>query len=164
MKDKDKMKMPTIITWAPKDIDYSKYPYFLKIVDNFVEKFYDNSVSIDPSAFNVACADLDTNATLGQFLTMKIRDYAISKSEKNPKAKEDCANELLSWLTHAQGLNLIREGEATKTKTARLEDQIKKLQDEAEQLRKKIVLTEKENEDLHKALDAFGGRTNVTRN
>lgn len=163
MKFKDEPKLPTFVTRSPQDIDYSTYPYFLKVADDFVEKFYDTGVSIDFGVYSVPCADLDKKATLGHFLTMAIRDYVIAKSEKNPKAKEKCADALLSYMTQAQGLNLIKIGEGTKAKIANFEQQIRQLQDESEQLRKKLVLAEKENEDLHKALDTFAGRANVSQ-
>ena len=121
---KDKPKRPTFITHSPKNVDYSKTPDFIKIADDFVEKFYNGDYAIDLNVFHVPNGDLDKEASLGHFLIVAIRDYIVAKSEKDLKRKEEFADDLLTWLTQAYGLGLIKEGEGMKTKIGRYEQQI----------------------------------------
>jgi hypothetical protein len=159
-KKKPDVKEPTFVTLSPKNVDMrgGKTPALLRIVDEFVEKFYDGDYIIDRAAFQVPCGRSGIESNLGKFLQWSVRNYVVAKSEVDVSVKISCADEVLSWLTMARGAGLIGEGKGVKTKFAQYESEIKQLQEEAEQLRKKLILCEKESEELHKFIDKqFGG-------
>lgn len=160
-KKKESDEEPTFVTMSPKNVDMSKTPALIEIVDEFVRRFYDGDYTIKPEAYKVPCGRSGIKSNLGKFLGWSIRNYVVSKSEKDFSIKMTCADEVLTWLTTARGGGLIIEGEGVKTKFSRYEKQIKELEEEAEQLRKKLILTEKENEDLHRFIDKQFGGTSI---
>ena len=160
-KKKEDDEEPIFVTMSPKNVDTSKTPALIEIVDEFVRRFYDGDYTIKPEAYKIPCQRDGRKSNLGKFLNWSMRNYVVSKSEIDISIKMTCADEVLTWLTTARGAGLIIEGEGDKTKFSRYEKQIKQLQEEAEQLRKKLILTEKENEELHKFIDTQIGGSSV---
>jgi len=152
---------PIFVTMSPQNVDYSKAPYFIEILDDFVKKFYDGDYEISRDAYSVPCGRDNIKSNLGKYLNWSIRNYTVAKSEKGTPRLESCADDLLTWLTMARGANLILEGVGVKTKFERYEKQIQQLQEESEQLRKKLILTEKENEERKKFIDSQLGGSSV---
>jgi len=152
---------PVFVTMTPKNVDMSKTPALIEIVEDFVKGFYDGDYIIKRDAFKIPCGRDGIESNLGKFLDWAVKNYVVAKSETDISVKLSCADEVLTWLTTARGARVIGEGEGVKTKFARYDQQIKQLQEEAEQLRKKLILTEKENEELHSFIDKQFGGTSI---
>lgn len=158
MNDKEH-KLPLFISATPRTDITSET---IKILDNFVDRFYNGDCVIDLTAFEVRCKSSGQEASLGHLLTMSLANYVATKSDLTSERRDLCAGDLLTWMTHARVLGLIKDSESALTKLKTIEVENKRLRDNQQKLEVELLKLKQENEELHTALDKFGERTDVT--
>ena len=146
-------KLPVLIVESPRITDANSET--IKILDKFVEQYYAGDLVIDLKAFNVRCGNSVERANLGQFLTISISNYVITKSDLTPERRNKRAGDLLSWMTHARGLGFIKDSESALTKLATIEVENKRLRDNQQKLEVKVLKLTEENKELHECLSSF---------
>jgi len=160
MKDEER-KLPFFISATPRTDLTSEA---IKILDSFVNHYYDGDYVIDQVAFQIPCRNEGREASLGHFLTFALSNYVATKSDLTSERRNFCAGDLLTWMTHARGLGVIKDSESALTKLRTNEVENKRLRDNQQKLEMEILELKRVNEELHKALDLFGGRSDVAKN
>jgi len=150
--------LPIFVTQTPRTSVTSEG---MKILDDFVDHYYNGDYVMDMTAFGVRCGNQGQEATLGHFLSMALTNYVATKSDKTPERQNPCAVDLLTWVTHARGLGLIKDSKSALTKLKTVEMENERLKDNQQKLEVEILKLKQEIEELHNALDTFGGRSDV---
>ena len=159
-KDKSKSEWPAFLM-PPLKIEIREgapEPDFVKKVDEFIERYYNGDYVINRyEAFHIPYGIEGKVTSLGHYLSFYITNYVVSKS-KTLEERYGIAYMLFSLITHAFATSVIKDGDGLVTKLKKYEEQVKLLREEIDKLGKKCLILEKENKELHKALDLFGGR------
>jgi len=158
MKDEER-NLPLFISATPRTDLTSEA---IKILDSFVDHYYNGDYVIDPTAFQIRCKNEGREGSLGHFLTMTLSNYVATKSDLTSERRNFCAGDLLTWMTHARGLGVIKDSESALTKLRISEVENKRLRDNQQKLELDILELRKVNGELHEALDIFGGRSDVS--
>ena len=133
-----------------------------QIVNDFFDRFYKHEYILKLNAVKVpVTTTYDVvgiqSGNLVQFLLNALENYVITKGKPDENAQWACF--LFGLITTAYGANVIDAGDAMKAK--KCEEENLRLRDIQVKLEVEILKLKKDNEDLHKALDKFGGRSNV---
>jgi len=109
--------------------------------------------------------------SLAEWLSSSINDYIwcrenynIHKDSKDAFIRlSNSAYRCLMWKTRAISHNLLIESSGLAQKLKECQEQNSNLKERADNLEREIMRLRNENEELHKALDIFAGRGNVTK-
>jgi hypothetical protein len=114
-----------------------------KILDDFVERFYNGDYTLKDEASQIVCSDELGKRSILHMLTEAIYNYTTTlsnieaidpndhetlKEAYHEKAK--WMTKLLTWLTHARNIGIIIETESMTSKTKNLRDENSKLKDQ----------------------------------
>jgi len=155
--DKIYKKMPTFIITSPKisSGEGEPEPDFIKIVDDFTEHFYNGDSIIKIEAFYVPCEFEGQKASLGQFLHNSIRNYVVAKSDKTNERKYYWAGQCITWITFAQAVKVIDEGESLMSKIKKSEEKNIQFEIENKNLQERLNECNERRQALEKEIEGM---------
>lgn len=141
-------------------------------VEDFIKRVHDGDLVISPKAAQMVMI-LPTGKkrllgltskrkrNLADLLGWAMAAYQFRKDVDSLPSQLQIAYELLDMIERARAYGVIIEKNLTNKLKGCLE-QNKRLKDKQQKLETELLKLTKENVELHKALDTFGGRSNVS--
>lgn len=145
-------------------------PTVLAQVEDFIKHFHDGDIFIAPEATTLQI-EIPAGAMMG-FTSYETRSYAdmlgwligvyqLWKDDPTQVGrKRECAYHMLDFIERGRVYGIIKNLNLT-NKIKECQEQNQRLKDNQQKLEEKILELERNNQELHKALDVFGGRSDA---
>lgn len=139
-------------------------------VEDFIKKFHDGEIAIAPEAQNLQVArrikgklgvSSENLGNLADLLGKAIARYEAFKDTPTVFLKMDAALDLLDLIERARTLRVIVPQNLT-NKLKECQEQNNQLKEEKDKLEKVCQKLKEENRELHRTLDHFGERGNIS--
>jgi transcriptional regulator with PAS, ATPase and Fis domain len=141
-------------------------------VEDFIKRIHDGDLVVTDEAKTLTLnlqvdkvmgiRSMKCLGTLADLLGKAMACYQFHRDDKSVFSviRTESAYDLLNLIERARAYNVIKEVNVT-NKLTECQEQNQRLKDNQQKLETEILRLKRENEELHKALDLFGGRSDV---